>query len=350
MSREAIVIIGAGAAGLGCAQRLVEAGETPLILDKGRGVGGRLATRRAEGGLTFDHGAQYVTARSEPFSAVLAAAEASGAAARWRAAEEGREGARPAIVGAPGMSGLAKRLAEGLRVKTSVRVASLAHDADGWRLRWRAESRGAPEPSAAGEIVAARLVLTVPAPQAAELLGPGHPLAERARAAAYAPCWTLMAAFEPGAPEPFAARRDPDDPLSWIACEASKPGRPSKGAWVAQAGPEWSRGHLEQAPADAAAALLAMLRDRIGARQPVTHLAAHRWRYAIVEAPKAPDLAESAHSEDAGLYLAGDWTMGNRVEDAWSSGRAAADALLTAARRQATGRSVSEDYLPPFRE
>jgi renalase len=34
----------------------------PIVFDKGRGIGGRLATRRAPDGRQFDHGAQYITA------------------------------------------------------------------------------------------------------------------------------------------------------------------------------------------------------------------------------------------------------------------------------------------------
>ena len=54
-----ITIIGAGMAGLACARRLARAGHTPLLLDKGRGIGGRMATRRttlAAGDVSFDKG------------------------------------------------------------------------------------------------------------------------------------------------------------------------------------------------------------------------------------------------------------------------------------------------------
>lgn len=64
MSTE-ITIIGACMAGLACAKRLVSAGYTPLMLDKGRSIGGRMATRRvtlAADEVSFDHGAQYLTA------------------------------------------------------------------------------------------------------------------------------------------------------------------------------------------------------------------------------------------------------------------------------------------------
>lgn len=53
---------GAGMAGLTAAAELQRAGCRGLVLDKGRGVGGRLASRRI-GGASFDHGAQFITAR-----------------------------------------------------------------------------------------------------------------------------------------------------------------------------------------------------------------------------------------------------------------------------------------------
>ncbi len=50
-----IAIIGAGMAGLICAQRLTEAGYSVLVVEKSRGLGGRLATRRLYG-TWADHG------------------------------------------------------------------------------------------------------------------------------------------------------------------------------------------------------------------------------------------------------------------------------------------------------
>jgi renalase len=56
-----IAIIGAGIAGLACAQRLQDGGCSVTLFDKGRGAGGRMATRRVTtpfGEIAFDHGAQ----------------------------------------------------------------------------------------------------------------------------------------------------------------------------------------------------------------------------------------------------------------------------------------------------
>lgn len=70
-------IIGAGLAGISAARALMAQGHAVTIFDKGRGPGGRLATRRieAEGRkLQFDHGAQYLRAEGADFAAALAEA------------------------------------------------------------------------------------------------------------------------------------------------------------------------------------------------------------------------------------------------------------------------------------
>ncbi len=65
--------------GLLAANKLQEAGWRVTVLDKGRGVGGRMATRRFGGG-SFDHGAQFFTARSDEFKEMVEDWRKAGAA------------------------------------------------------------------------------------------------------------------------------------------------------------------------------------------------------------------------------------------------------------------------------
>ena len=74
-------VVGAGIAGLSCARALTDAGVRVTVLDKGRGSGGRMSTRRGEG-WACDHGAQYFTARDPRFRAEVARWLAAGVAAR----------------------------------------------------------------------------------------------------------------------------------------------------------------------------------------------------------------------------------------------------------------------------
>jgi renalase len=308
------VILGSGMAGLACGRHLAKAGQNPVILDKGRGVGGRMATRRIRIGgqdLSFDHGAQYFTARDPDFSALVETMAT--AIAPWD-----DDGPEPRFVGLPGMSGLPKALASALHVRQGVEVTGLHRDGPLWMLDTGAET-----------IATRRLVMTIPAPQAARLLGPAHPFHARLAGIVMAPCLTLMAAFPAEAPRPFQSRASETHPLAWIAQDSSKPARNrSLTTWVAQASPAWSGMNLEEDPETIAARMLPLLAAAIGASpDDAQYAVAHRWRFARVVNPLGQPFLRS---EDGTLWLGGDWCLGARVEAAWMSGNAIASDVLKA--------------------
>lgn len=309
------VIIGAGMAGLACARALSDAGQTTVILDKGRGIGGRVATRRVTVDnldLSFDHGAGFVMATDPAFDAMLASL--AGVTAIWADGAAQRR-----HVGVPGMSSLPKAMAGGLDVRSGVEVTALKPARGGWRIE-----------SAAAKLGASRVVVTVPAPQVAPLIGAQHPLVAPLGAVAMAPCLTLMAAFPTDAPRPFVSRAPEAGPLEWIARDSSKPGRPAAATtWVAHAGPGWSAAHLETDRDVIARAMLPHLCDAIGsAPERAIHSAAHRWRYARVTAPPGRPFLRNPGAD---LYLGGDWCLGPDVVSAWQSGRAIAQDILGSA-------------------
>lgn len=310
MQKVEIAIVGAGLAGLACAVGLRAQGHAPVLFDKSRGVGGRLSTRRADGMLRFDHGAQFVTARTTGFSTLLDEARTAGRAARW---DDGSGETR--IVGIPGMNALAKHMADGLSIRLAERISHVTRAADGWHIATGDETWAC-----------RRVVLAVPAPQARALLGEAHPLAQEIAAAEMAPCLALMVAFEGPVPAPFLARRDPDDALDWIALNSSKPGREDLNSWIAHGAPAWSCEHLERTPDEIAALMLPMLCERLGANPASAHhVAAHRWRFARVTTPLGMPFARD---ESALLYAGGDWCLGARAECAWESGTAIARDIL----------------------
>ncbi len=301
MSASPIAIVGAGIAGLACARRLQEAGRAVVLFDKGRRVGGRMATRRVHGEprAQFDHGAQFFTARDPAFRAEVDRWAAAGWVREWESGDE------PHWVGQGSNRGLAEELAAGLRVHSSTRVEPIV----GRELRADGASLG----------IFTEIVVTAPLAQARALLA-GHALAARL-GGEHAPCWALMAAFaEPLGPVPPAAA-----PFQWIARDSATPGRPPGEAWVLHADEAWSREHLERPAEWACAALLGEWSHQ--ADRPLTpvHARAHRWRYAKVETPVGQPFLRDA---TGGLTVAGDGLLGPRVECAWLSGRAAADAIL----------------------
>ncbi|MCX7932415.1 MAG: NAD(P)-binding protein [Rhodovarius sp.] len=295
-----IAILGAGLAGLSCARALAERGIAVRLFDKGRGVGGRLATRRLEAAgrtIAIDHGAQYLEPRDPAFAGLLAGLPC----ASWPEAGQ--------LIPLPTISALPRALAAGLDCRNGVTITALAEAPGGWMLADAAGERHGPFRA---------VVLTAPAPQSAALLAPIAPdLAEQLGAVVYAPCWSWLAAFAEPLPLPDLLRGR--GPIAWAARNGAKPGRDAAEAWVVQADADWSRRHLDE-PAEQVAAQLSAL---LPAPPPLAQTA-HRWRYALVERPLGRDFLWDARR---GIGLAGDFCPGGGAEAAFLSGRALAQAI-----------------------
>jgi predicted NAD/FAD-dependent oxidoreductase len=312
-----VAIVGAGLAGLACARTLAAHGAAVRLFDKGRGPGGRVATRRVEvdgRALAFDHGAQYLAAHGALFRATLEATNAK----PWP--DETRR------VGVPRMSAIPRALADGLDIALSREVLEIAGTPGAWMLRHApagGSPRAATEQATAEDGPFEAVAFCIPAPQASALMGRIAPhLGRVLEMVRMAPCWTLMAAFAERLPLPDTTRLA-SGPIAWAARDSAKPGRDhAQECWVVQAGAEWSRAHLEERAPEVAPKLLEAFAALAGGSLPAPiHLAAHRWRYALVETPLgAPCLWDPAR----GIGAAGDWCIAARAEAAAESGAALA--------------------------
>jgi len=307
-----IAIIGAGMAGLSAAHRLREAGLDCTVFEKSRGVGGRMATRRT-GALQFDHGAQYFTARGARFQSRLAEWQAHGIVAEWLPGK---------WVGTPRMTAPARSLAEGLPVICEHRVTGLDGGPGHWRL-----VADSPDHGAIGREFFDAVIMAIPAPQIvplAESVGVRFPELEHVR---YAPCLTLMVAFDEATDLHEPSLSPPQGPIAWIARNRTKPGRSgATETLVAHATPAWSRQHVDDPAESTAEALLSGLRPHIGDAEPVFRMV-HRWLYARVEQTAGvPYLWDPTRQVGA----CGDWAGGPRVEAAFDSGEALAAAVIEA--------------------
>jgi renalase len=303
----AVAIIGAGMAGLSAARKLKAAGVSVTLFDKGRGLGGRMSTRR-QGEMQFDHGAQYFTARGTGFQLLVRELKDRGAVAEW---SDGM------FVGTPGMSAIGRVLGEDLPIFKGATVETLARSPHGWRV---STTNGNP-----GQVFDAVLLAT-PAPQATTLLATAGVRFEPLQAVRYAPCWALMVAFAGPVGPTADFQRFETGPIAWIANDSSKPGRAADIAtFVAHASPEWSRAHLERTPDEVLNLLGPSLLKQIPTTFTPNYQSAHRWRYALVETPARSDCFWDT---ERNIGACGDWCLGGRVEAAFDSGEAAAKAIL----------------------
>ena len=317
-----IAVIGAGVAGLACARELARADARVTVFERSRGLGGRLGTRR-QGNLAFDHGAQFITARSRPFVRYTEVASRAGVLERWapRILEDDRRWDAPIedwLVGQPGMSAAVRALTRNVRLQSGVGVHELIQSQRGWELQ---TDSGRP-----GEIFDA-VAVAVPAPQALTLLGPHGRAFRHLTDVRMSPCWAGLFAFEPALDLGADVRRWTRGPLTWAACDSSKPQRPAGAqCWVVHASADWSRERIDADAHEVAQLLLHEFATATGSRLPApVHLQAHRWRHALVEqALGLPCLVD----EEIAAGACGDWCIAPRVEAAFESGRSLAHSLL----------------------
>ena len=329
ISRDRVLVIGAGIAGSMAARTLLDHGHDVTILDKGRGPGGRASTRRRGQNPTarHDHGCQVLRLRGDHRRALTRSWIEDGIVTPWRPrllSSDGVIGHPPDdwFVGNPGMNALVTHLQADLRVRFGQAATSIHKDASGWHAL---DEQGREIESAP------RLVLAIPAPQAIRLLEPlletptppiDPSLIEAMSDVVFDPTWTFMThgiERDPG----FDVATNPTSDVSWMCREASRPGREDAGAWTMHASADWTRRHLELERHQ----VEPLLRDLAGniLQDEVPPGDAHRWRFSLVSRPARTD---HLRSSDRSLVVCGDWCLGNRVEQAIESGIAAAGCIL----------------------
>ena len=158
-----IVVVGAGISGCVCAWKLAKSGHKVTLVEKGRGVGGRMATRRMEGA-RIDHGAQFFTVRDSRMEELLSLWVAEKAVVPWYDHIPGLpdlpRGQR--YRGTEGMTSPAKVLAKEFSVETNLFVDRITRDGQKWIISER-EGEGR-------QLQADHLVMTIPSVQLLELL------------------------------------------------------------------------------------------------------------------------------------------------------------------------------------
>jgi hypothetical protein len=269
-------------------------------------------------------GAQFVTARSRTFVRYAEIAGRAGVLRRWtpRILEDDRLWEAPVEdwhVGVPGMSAALRPMSRAVELQTGVGVHELLQSQRGWELQ---------TDSGRQNRIFDALAVAIPAPQALSLLAPHGRAFRHMAEVRMAPCWTAMMTFDEPVDVGAEVRRWTQGPLTWAACDSSKPQRPGgPQAWVVHASAQWSRDHLEADGPEVARLLLRAFGVATGVHLPSpSHLQAHRWRHAIVEQPLGlPCLVD----EEIAAGACGDWCIAPRVEAAFESGRALAHSLLS---------------------
>lgn len=302
------IIIGAGMSGLAAARVLTQQGHDVLILDKGRGVGGRMSTRTLEQGKA-DHGAQYFSVKSPEFTSLIDELQAENIIKEWQLAQ--REHVR--YVGAKGMNTIPKKMAENLNVRLNEKVVLIANNTV--------------STESGNKYPFDYLVITTPIPQAVALLKESEmnvSATDQAvlNAIEYDPCIAVMAVLKQPTDILSGGVILENSPVAWIADNFQKGITPTPTVTL-HASVAFSQRHLEDDLQRVAQQMLASVAKYISPNNILT-TQVHRWRYSL-----ASQRYESPfyQLENRPIYLAGDgFGMGN-VEGAFLSGYWAGQAI-----------------------
>ncbi len=324
-SRPKIAIIGAGMSGLSAAHVLAPHYDV-RVLDKSRGIGGRMSTRYA-GLYEFDHGAQYFTVKGAEFRKVIEEAIAANAAAPWtgralylKSGDYVQDIGGKRYVGTPRMNSLPKFLAQNLNITLGGRVSAIQLMDHQWTLGFET-----------GETQSGfdAVICTAPPAQAEHLLPASFSDMQSVKSAKLQACFALMIALPEAQDFGWDSLRLDEGPIAWMAVNSAKPNRNADvSCLVIHAQAMWSEQHQEvdrdwvQSQLIEAARQICQV-DLHGA----AHIALHRWLYASVESGPVKDCLFDPKLK---LAACGDWCLGGRVEGAWRSGQAAGAKILSA--------------------
>jgi predicted NAD/FAD-dependent oxidoreductase len=277
-----------------------------------------MASRRIDGA-TFDHGAQFIKARSPRFAGILSKMRRDGVVEKWNCGFADGEEGHTRWRGTPMMSAVAKHLALGLDILLETPVASLRRDGN----RWRAEV-------GADRTFSARcVVLTSPVPQSLAILDAGGVTLEpeirtRLSGIEYERCLAVLAVLEgPSRIPPPGALVPEDGPIAWLSDNQLK-GISTEPSVTIHANHAFSLAHWDGDRDVSGRALLDASAPWIGDR--ITKFQVHGWRYSR---PIRRDLESCMLvCSSPPIVLAGDAFGDSSIEGAALSGWAAADLIL----------------------
>lgn len=297
-----VVVVGAGISGLLSAQQLASRGADVLVIEKARGSGGRLSSKRMKaamgaGGeldLTFDLGAPSF--RLSDGYAKQAITESSGGEVLVLL-----EGRVERFVAQPRNSALTRALTNGLNVMFSTRVEQASFDGS-WELLCSGSE---------GEckVKTKELILSSPPHQAAALLGEQHPAYQSLLDTLMLPQWVVALALKPMSDiAQLESAVEESSMFSGMSVEQDKPGRsvPDSIQLVTlQCAPRWTEEHLDSAPEQILQRVLDELVQQTGMTLTVLTHHVHRWLYSLPPATKST-LNQQYWPEHA-LGLCGDY-------------------------------------------
>jgi len=315
-----VIVIGAGISGCSCAHALALAGHQVTVVEKGRGVGGRMATRRMNGA-RIDHGAQFFTTRDPKLQQLNQKWLKEEQVSPWYDGVPGRLDIPSDMRyrGKRGMTGPAKSLTQNCLLALNFFVEKIERG-----KKWKVVER-----EGEGRILEAdHLVITIPSVQMLQLferseIDLGPETMSRLQSIRHTQCLAILGILDRSSKiaQPGAVTH-PYKHVDWLSDNQVK-GISEVPAITLHASAEFSDQYWDIPDSEWASELLTPAEDALDSK--ITSWVSHRWGFAK---PLVTFGKSHYHIPELGLTPAGDGFGGERVERAAISGLDAADAIL----------------------
>lgn len=321
-----IGVIGAGLAGLYLSNTLAKKSMLTLF-EKSRGVGGRIATRRAEP-YEFNHGTQYFKIKNQSFKKFLSPLIKKKIIKPWHAnyveikknkiikqIKWNEETAH--FIGYPKMNLIGKSFLNKLNIKLSCNVDSLKKRFDSWYIYDNSKICYGPFDW---------IIFCIPPEQVLNLLSKKFKYYHILRTVKMRSAFSLMLGFKEFKKPNFDAALVVNEDINWITITEKIKSNHTYFNLLINTSYDFAENNSEQCKEKISKYLVERSSDILGMKlSNFQHQALHFWRYAMSE---KKNNYGSFVDNSLRVVVCGDWCMNGRVEGAFLSALNASKKIL----------------------
>ena len=306
-------IIGSGISGSTIAH-ILSRKYSVQIIDKARGPGGRASNKRFEDNLSFDHGVQYISPKTEKFKKFINQLNKKKILKIWGGNHldltfEKKEN-KIKFIGAAGNNAISKYYLKGINQKYQSQVKNIFYNNYFWEILLTNDD----------VIKSKSIIFTCPFPQLKILAKKYLNKKILNLKINMLPNITTMIAIKNQREIPISSIKFNDDILAWVAHENSKKRfKSSINLWTIQSTVKWAKKKINIYKIDSKVEnlLISKFIEFTGVkRNKIVFKKTHGWKYSynLIGTPY-----KSYWDRKIGIGVCADWFIGSKVESAWLS-------------------------------
>ena len=314
---ENLIIIGAGFTAAALTRFLNE--KDPLIIDKGRGAGGRCSSRRVEDIGVFDHGLQYVSSENNDFIEFLKDGLKENLLS-WNGEfynEKNELNKSQKFIGKNGNNEFVKKILKSKNQIYKTKVEKLIFKNNHWQVILNGNK----------SIDTKKVIVTIPEEQCCDLLKDVYDIHYKNQTISNL---TLMVAIKNNK-NTFSGKKikDKEDVISWIANENSKNrdlNNSSLSLYTVQSTEKFAEKNCSKYYTNKEIIMKEMLNRFLNIlhleNPEVKYCSIHSWRLAY----KKNNFSNKViWDQKKGLGICGDWISGPKLENSWENSKKFSD-------------------------